>query len=99
MIGRRARAMALSIVTSPLAMPTTPDVIRTALLAAFPAAEVAVRDTTGGGDHFAVVVVSAAFEGRTLLERHRLVYGALGAAMHGDIHALQLDTRTPGERR
>jgi stress-induced morphogen len=79
-------------------MPITAEAIRTMLEAAFPAAAVVVRDTTGGGDHFSAQVISDAFTGRTLIERHRMVYAALGPAMHGDIHALQLETNTPSER-
>ena len=47
--------------------------------------------------HFAAVVVSPAFEGKSLVEQHQLVYDALGEAMTGDIHALELKTHTPGE--
>ena len=49
------------------------------------------------GGHFSVRVVSAAFAGKRLVERHRLVYAALGEAMRGQIHALQIDAKAPGE--
>ena len=71
--------------------------IRRSLEHAFPDASVAAEDSTGAGDHFAVTVVSPAFAGKTLVERHQMVYRALGALMPG-IHALQLKTVTPGER-
>jgi stress-induced morphogen len=48
--------------------------------------------------HFAAVVVSPAFEGKSLVEQHQLVYDALGDAMTEDIHALELKTYTPDER-
>jgi stress-induced morphogen len=80
-------------------MATTPETIRALLLAALPDAEVEVRDTTGGGDHFSARVVSSAFEGRGLVERHQLVYGALGDLMRADIHALSLSTQAPTERK
>ena len=38
------------------------------------------------------------FEGRSRIEQHKLVYGALGAAVGREIHALALHTKTPGER-
>jgi stress-induced morphogen len=76
----------------------TPDEVRSRILAALPGAVVEVRDTTGGGDHFAARVVAAAFEGKLAVERHRMVYGALGPAMQGDIHALALETITPAEQ-
>jgi BolA protein len=50
-----------------------------------------------GGGHFNVTIVSAAFAGKGLIERHRLVYGALGELMHKDIHALSLQALSPDE--
>lgn len=58
---------------------------------------VEVRDTTGTSDHFEAVVVAAAFAGKSLLERHRMVHAALGDRMKGDVHALSLRTHTPEE--
>jgi stress-induced morphogen len=78
-------------------MPTSPETLRSRILAALPGAAVEVRDTTGGGDHFAARVVAAAFEGKGLVDRHRMVYAALGEAMQGDVHALALETLTPAE--
>jgi len=63
-----------------------------------PGAAAEVRDYTGTGDHFEVRVVSAAFEGKTLVDRHKMVYAALGAAVDGrTIHALALKTLTPAQ--
>jgi stress-induced morphogen len=76
----------------------TTEAIRARILAALPDAEVEVRDTTGGGDHFAARVVSAAFQGRGLVERHQMVYAALGELLERAIHALSLSTHAPGER-
>lgn len=50
-----------------------------------------------GGGHFIVKIVSAAFTGQGLLQRHRLVYEALGDAMHKEIHALSIQAYTPQE--
>jgi BolA protein len=50
-----------------------------------------------GRGHFAVDIVSSAFEGLAPLARHRRVYAALGALMDTDIHALQIRARTPDE--
>ena len=52
-----------------------------------------------GGGHYIVTVVSPDFAGKSLIERHRMVYEALGTRMHEDIHALALNTRAPGEAR
>jgi stress-induced morphogen len=43
-------------------------------------------------------VVSTAFEDRSMLEQHRMVYETLGDRMGGEIHALALKTMTPAER-
>jgi BolA protein len=51
-----------------------------------------------GRGHFAVRLVSAAFEGKALLARHRLVYEALGPLMQTDIHALSLRAIAPSEQ-
>ena len=48
-------------------------------------------------DHFAVVVVSPAFEGETLVGQHQMVYDALDEHMTTDIHALEVKTYTPEE--
>ncbi len=50
-----------------------------------------------GGGHFNVRIVSKAFEGKSPIERHRLVYRALGDAMHRDVHALSIRAYTPEE--
>jgi len=50
-----------------------------------------------GGGHFIVNIVSPAFEKKTLIQRHRLVYDAVGDIMHSEIHALSIQARTPQE--
>jgi stress-induced morphogen len=58
-----------------------------------PDAEVEIFDRTGTMDHFNVTVRSRAFAGRTLIEQHQLVYGALRAALKdGRVHAVELRT-------
>ena len=53
---------------------------------------------TSGGGHFEVLIVSAEFEGKTLLDRHRMVNEALREMIGGEIHALGLKTLAPSER-
>jgi stress-induced morphogen len=65
---------------------------------ALPDAEVAARDLTGGQDHYELTVVSPAFEGRSLVERHRMVYAPLEGPLKGPLHALTLKVYTPKER-
>ncbi|WP_240125181.1 BolA family protein [Thermomonas alba] len=51
----------------------------------------------GGLGHFRVEIVSAAFVGKPLLARHRMVHAALGEMLRTDIHALAITARAPGE--
>lgn len=61
--------------------------------AAIPDAEVGIFDRTGTMDHFNVTVRSRAFGGKTLIEQHQLVYGALKSALKdGRVHAVELKT-------
>ena len=50
-----------------------------------------------GGSHFSCRIVSEAFLGRPLLDRHRAVYAALGDLLVSEIHALALETFDPEE--
>ena len=50
-----------------------------------------------GGSHFRLVIVSPRFAGLAKLERHRMVYAALGPLMHREIHALAIQALAPDE--
>jgi transcriptional regulator, BolA protein family len=50
-----------------------------------------------GKGHFFARIVSAAFAGKNPIQRHRLVYEALGDMMPNGIHALSIDAKAPGE--
>lgn len=65
--------------------------------AALPDAQLQVQDLTGGGDHYRLVVTSAAFTGVSAVGRHRMVYAPLKDILGGALHALALQTRTPDE--
>jgi len=54
-----------------------------------------IVNVDGDGTHFEALIVSTEFEGKSLIERHKLVYGVLGDAMKERIHALSLKTFTP----
>ncbi|MDX2098629.1 MAG: BolA family transcriptional regulator [Leptolyngbyaceae cyanobacterium bins.59] len=74
----------------------TPDYVVTMIKSAMPDAEVQLQDLTGGGDHYQATIVSSAFEGKSLVQQHQMVYGALREAMSSEaIHALALKTYTP----
>ena len=51
----------------------------------------------GSETHFKVVVVSEAFEGKTLVERHRVIYELLGDELKSGVHALAITSRSPTE--
>jgi BolA protein len=51
----------------------------------------------GGETHYRIYIVSAAFEGKSRLDRHRLVNAALAAELAGGIHALALHAAAPSE--
>lgn len=50
-----------------------------------------------GGGHFQAIIVAAAFAGKSLVQRHQMVYRALGDMLHGDIHAFSMKVYTPDE--
>jgi stress-induced morphogen len=65
--------------------------------ATLPDAQVELRDLTGTEDHWHATVISTLFSGKSLIERHRLVMGALAEEMKGPIHALTLEVKSPDE--
>ena len=73
------------------------DDIISKIQAALPDAAVELRDLTGTADHWEAVVVSAQFAGKSLVERHRMVFASLAEEMKGPIHALTLKTLTPDQ--
>lgn len=48
-----------------------------------------------GGGHFILTIVSPRFAGRSTMEKHRMVYDALGSLMKREIHALSIDAKSP----
>ncbi len=77
------------------------------LTASFEPSELLVKDQShlhaghagaeDGKGHFAVNIVSEAFEGKSRIQRHRIIFDALGDMMQTDIHALSINARTPSE--
>lgn len=68
------------------------DELKKLIEAGLPSAQVTVQ---GDGDHFEATVISAAFEGKSRVQQHQMVYGSLGNLMGGAVHALALRTFTP----
>ncbi|WP_372479140.1 BolA family protein [Halomicrobium sp. HM KBTZ05] len=60
-------------------------------------ATVTISHGTAEDDHYAARVVAPAFEGESLVDRHQRVYDALNGHMTTDIHAIEIETYTPGE--
>ncbi len=74
-----------------------PEAITEKIRLAIPDAEVTLKDLTGTEDHWEARIVSAAFAGKSLIQRHRMVMAALVEEMKGPIHALTMDLKTPEE--
>ncbi len=78
-------------------MPMAASEIERMIKASFPDATVEIKDLAGDGDHYAAHVTSSAFKGKSRVQQHQLVYGALGGRMGGVLHALQLTTSVPSD--
>jgi len=84
----------------------TADIIRQKLEEAFKPDLIEIIDHSAahaghagnqGGGHYYVTLVSGQFEGKSLVQRHQLVYQALGGMMKDEIHALGINALTPSE--
>ena len=75
----------------------SPEAITAKIRLALPDAEVSLKDLTGTQDHWEAVIISAAFEGKSLIQRHRMVMSALAEEMKGPIHALTLTVKSRTE--
>ena len=78
-------------------MPMDPGEIERLIKQSLPDAAVTIQDLAGDGDHYAALVVSSAFKGKTRVQQHQMVYQALQGRMGGELHALALQTSTPPE--
>lgn len=72
----------------------TPEDVKTYIAAGL---ECERLEVAGDGHHFEALIVSALFEGKRPVQRHQLVYKALGDRMREEIHALSMRTLTPAE--
>jgi stress-induced morphogen len=73
-------------------MPMNPAEIETLIKEAIPDARITIEDLRGDGDHYAAYVTSAAFEGKSRVQQHQMVYQALRGRMGNELHALALQT-------
>jgi stress-induced morphogen len=67
--------------------------LETLIRAGLPGATVRVEDIRGDGGHYAAIVITPLFEGKTRIEQHRMVFEALEGRIGDELHALQLTTR------
>jgi stress-induced morphogen len=77
------------------AVPIEASEIERLIKQGIPDAKVVITDLAGDDNHFAAVVISSEFAGKSKLQQHQLVYKALGQTMGGALHALQLQTSEP----
>ena len=86
----------------------TRDIITNKLREAFAPESLEVQDeshlheghaghSAGGETHYRVYIVSAAFKGKSRVERHRMINAALSAELAGSVHALAIHAKAPGE--
>ena len=74
----------------------TPEQLTQRLERLAPETRVEVIDLTGTQDHYQAIIVSPAFEGKMMIEQHRLVFGLVKAEVDsGELHALTLKTFSP----
>jgi stress-induced morphogen len=71
-----------------MSMAKIEEMIREAL----PDAKVEIKDLAGDGEHYSATVVSSVFKGKSRVQQHQIVYGALKGRMGGELHALALQT-------
>ena len=76
-------------------MPMDAGAIESLIKESLPDADVTIQDLAGDGDHYAALVVSSAFAGKTRVQQHQMVYQALQGRMGGELHALALQTSAP----
>jgi len=81
-------------------MVVDPKLVEEIIVARLPDAHCQIKEYSGGGDHFQVLVVSEAFQGLSSLKRHRLIMELFDHLIQTkEVHALSLKTLTPNEAK
>lgn len=75
-------------------MPMSAQEITQMVQTALPDATIVLTDLAGDNDHYSIVVTSAAFQGKTRVQQHKMVFDALQGHMGGKLHALSVTTKT-----
>ena len=60
---------------------------------ALPDAIVDIQDLAGDGNHYSATVISSAFNGKSKIEQHKIIYNSLKGKMGKELHALALKTK------
>jgi stress-induced morphogen len=75
-------------------MAMTKDNIEELIIQSIPDAKVTIEDLRGDGDHYSAVVVSKSFDGKSMIQQHKMVYESLKGKMGNELHALELKTKS-----
>ena len=75
-------------------MAMTKDNIEELIIQSIPDAKVTIEDLRGDGDHYSAIVVSKSFEGKSMIQQHKMVYESLKGKMGNELHALVLKTKS-----
>ncbi len=76
-------------------MPMPAAEIERLIKSAIPDAQIELTALVNDDDHWAATVVSESFRGLSRVKQHQMVNAAFGGRLGGELHALQLTTRTP----
>ncbi len=72
----------------------TKDNIEELIIQSIPDAKVTIEDLRGDGDHYSTIVVSKSFDGKSMIQQHKMVYESLKGKMGNELHALELKTKS-----
>ena len=72
----------------------TKDNIEELIIQSIPDAKVTIEDLRGDGDHYSAIVVSKSFDGKSMIQQHKMVYESLKGNMGNELHALELKTKS-----
>ena len=75
-------------------MAMTKDNIEELIIQSIPDAKVTIEDLRGDGDHYSAIVVSKSFDGKSVIQQHKMVYESLKGKMGNELHALELKTKS-----
>ena len=75
-------------------MPMEKELIEKLIKNSIPDANIIIEDLRGDGDHYSATITSKAFEGKSKIEQHKMVYESLEGKMGNELHALMLKTKT-----